>query len=91
MFFIMPLIAYFCIINLIGFLIMGIDKRRAIRHAYRISEATLFGIALIGGSLGSILGMYAFRHKTTHWTFVYGMPTIFVVEAIIALVVISML
>ncbi len=64
---------------------MGIDKRRARKRAFRIPEATLFLIALIGGSIGSIIGMYTFRHKTRHWYFVYGMPFILFVQ--IALVV----
>lgn len=64
---------------------MGIDKRRARKRAFRIPEATLFLIALIGGSIGSIIGMYTFRHKTRHWYFVFGMPFILFVQ--IALVV----
>lgn len=79
------IIAYFCIINLTGFVLMGIDKRKAIRHAYRISEAALFITALMGGSIGSILGMYAFRHKTKHWTFVVGMPAIMTAQILLAL------
>lgn len=79
------LTAYFLVINLIGFLIMGIDKRKAKKHAFRIPEATLFTVAIIGGSIGSIIGMYLFRHKTRHWYFVYGMPFILILQ--IALVV----
>ena len=69
--------AYYLVINLIGFAIMGIDKRKAIKGAYRIPEATLFCVALLGGSLGTTLGMNLFRHKTKHWYFVVGMPLIF--------------
>lgn len=58
------LTAYFIIVNIIGFALMGIDKYKAKKRAFRIPEATLFIVALIGGSIGSILGMYAFRHKT---------------------------
>ena len=58
-------------INLAGFIIMGVDKKRAIRGAWRISEASLFFTALLGGSLGCILGMQHFRHKTKHWYFKY--------------------
>lgn len=79
------LVGYFLIINLIGFLTMGVDKRKAIKHTFRIPEATLFVLALIGGSLGTTLGMYVFRHKTRHWYFVYGMPAIFILQVIIAL------
>ncbi len=64
---------------------MGIDKRRSVRGAFRIPEATLFAVAIIGGSLGSILGMHIFRHKTKHWYFLIGMPVILILQ--IALVV----
>ena len=74
------IISYFIIINLVGFFIMGADKRRAKKHAFRIPEATLFTIAVIGGSLGSIIGMYYFHHKTRHWYFVYGMPLILILQ-----------
>lgn len=72
--------SYLLILNMIGFVMMGIDKRKAIKGAFRIPEATLFIVALIGGSVGSICGMYAFRHKTRKWRFVYGMPLIFIVQ-----------
>ena len=77
------LISYFVVINLIGFFIMGIDKRRAIKRAFRIPEATLFTIALIGGCLGTTLGMYIFHHKTRHWYFFYGMPFILFLQTIL--------
>lgn len=71
------IIAYFIITNVIGFALMGIDKRKAKKGSFRIPEATLFSIAIIGGSIGSILGMFLFRHKTKHWYFVIGLPVIF--------------
>ena len=71
-------ILYLVIINVVGYVIMGVDKKRAIRGAWRISEASLFFTALLGGSLGCILGMQHFRHKTKHWYFKYGMPAILV-------------
>ena len=74
------LIIYFVIINIFGFAIMGIDKRKAIKRTFRIPEATLFIVALIGGSIGSILGMQVFRHKTRHWYFVLGMPAILIIQ-----------
>ena len=74
------LIIYFVIINIVGFAIMGIDKRKAIKRTFRIPEATLFIVALIGGSIGSILGMQIFRHKTRHWYFVFGMPAILIAQ-----------
>ena len=72
-------------INLAGFIIMGVDKKRAIRGAWRISEASLFLTALLGGSLGCILGMQHFRHKTKHWYFVVGMPLILVCQTALAI------
>ncbi len=82
---ILLLTAYVVVMNLIGFALMGIDKYKAKKHAFRIPEATLFTIALIGGSIGSIAGMYFFRHKTRHWYFVYGMPAILVLQIILIL------
>ena len=77
------LTAYFVIMNIIGFALMGIDKYKAKKRAFRIPEATLFIFAIIGGSIGSILGMHIFRHKTRHWYFVYGMPVILVLQIIL--------
>lgn len=74
------LLVYFVSVNLIGFAFMGIDKYKAKKRAFRIPEATLFIVAIIGGSIGSLLGMYAFRHKTRHRSFVYGMPFILLVQ-----------
>ena len=76
------LLGYFIIMNLIGFALMGIDKYRAKKRSFRIPEATLFIVAIIGGSIGSIIGMYAFRHKTRHWYFVYGLPFILLLQII---------
>lgn len=71
---------YWTIINLLGFSLMGIDKKKAIRGAYRISEKSLFLTSLFGGSIGTWAGMYVFRHKTKHWYFVVGMPLIFFLQ-----------
>lgn len=76
---------YLIIINLIGFTSMGIDKYKAAHHKWRISEKTLFIIALAGGSLGSIAGMQIFRHKTKHPSFYIGMPIILIAQLIIAI------
>lgn len=70
------LLIYFTAVNIIGLCLMGLDKYKAKKQAFRIPESTLFIMAIIGGSIGCILGMYAFRHKTRHWYFVYGMPAI---------------
>ena len=66
--------------NLIGFTIMGIDKSKARKQKWRIRESTLFIVAALGGSIGSITGMYAFRHKTKHTSFVVGMPLILFIQ-----------
>lgn len=80
---------YFIALNLIGFALMGIDKYKAKKRAFRIPEATLFIVAVIGGSIGSIIGMYAFRHKTRHWYFVYGMPFILIVQIILIIALLN--
>jgi uncharacterized membrane protein YsdA (DUF1294 family) len=77
------IIIYAVIINIIGFFSMLIDKRRAIKNKWRIPEKTLFLIAIIGGSVGSIAGMRLFRHKTKHWYFAYGMPAILLIQIVI--------
>ncbi len=82
---------YAAAVNITGFAMMGIDKKRAIRGAWRIPEASLFTAALLGGSLGCTLGMHFFRHKTRHWYFRYGMPAIFLIEGILLLAVLSKL
>ena len=64
------------IINAAAFLLMLIDKQKARRGAWRIPEATLIWIAILGGSIGSLIGMYFFRHKTRHLKFVLGIPVI---------------
>ena len=74
-------ILYGIIVNIAGFAAMGIDKSRARRKAWRIPESTLFLIALLGGSIGALRGMYGFRHKTRHWYFVWGMPAILILQA----------
>ncbi len=77
------LAAYFIVINLCGILFMYTDKKRARKHQWRISEKTLFLIALLGGSAGSIIGMQLFRHKTKHWHFTVGMPAILTVQIVL--------
>lgn len=71
---------YVIIVNIAGFAEMGIDKRKARRGAWRIPEANLFLTAAVGGSIGCILGMYTFRHKTRHLSFVLGMPAILIIQ-----------
>ncbi|NLL77160.1 MAG: DUF1294 domain-containing protein [Clostridiales bacterium] len=74
------LLIYFAAVNILGLCLMGLDKYKAKKQAWRIPESTLFIMAVIGGSIGCILGMYAFRHKTRHWYFVYGMPAILLLQ-----------
>lgn len=76
---------YIIIINITGFFLMFADKRKAIKGRWRIPEKTLFLTAILGGSVGSILGMYTFRHKTKHLSFVLGMPAILVLQFAFAL------
>ncbi len=77
------LIYYLITINLIGLITMYIDKKKAIKNKWRIKESILFIIALIGGSLGSIIGMKVFRHKTKKAKFTIGIPLIIIVQIII--------
>ena len=75
---------YLLVINVTGFVLMFIDKRRAQNNQWRIKEATLFLTAAIGGSIGSMLGMKVFRHKTKHLSFLIGMPAIFIAQVALA-------
>lgn len=81
--------AYFITMNAIGFIVMGIDKLLAKKNFRRIPEATLFAIALFGGSGGTTLGMFLFRHKTKHWYFRFGMPAILIIQLTLAYIVIK--
>jgi uncharacterized membrane protein YsdA (DUF1294 family) len=71
---------YILVLNLIGYALMGIDKLRAKKRGFRIPEATLFVVAIIGGSIGTILGMIVFKHKTRKWYFTYGLPVILILQ-----------
>ncbi|MCR5503507.1 MAG: DUF1294 domain-containing protein [Lachnospiraceae bacterium] len=79
------LLGYWLIMNLLGFLTMGLDKLKAVKRGFRIPEATLFLIAFIGGSIGSILGMIIFRHKIRKRRFTVGMPLILLLQAAVFL------
>lgn len=76
------IIIYLIAINAIGFLAMGIDKRKAQKGAWRIKESTLFLITVLGGGVGTISGMYTFRHKTQKLAFTIGMPAILILEIV---------
>ena len=71
---------YFLIINALGFLLMLADKHKARKNQWRIPEATLMGVAALGGSIGSLLGMYTVRHKTKHLKFTVGIPLILLLQ-----------
>ena len=76
------ILIYLLIINIFGFFIMWLDKRKAIKGSWRIPEKTLFLITALGGGIGTIAGMYTFRHKTQKLNFVIGFPFITVLEII---------
>ena len=76
------LILYLFAVNLAAFALFGADKRKARRNAWRISEKALFLSAVLGGSLGAMIGMRVFHHKTKHWYFVFGIPAILVLQII---------
>lgn len=76
-------IIYLIAINVITFFIYGIDKYKAKNAKWRISEATLLGLAAIGGSLGAWLGMKVWHHKTMHKKFKYGVPAIIILQIVI--------
>lgn len=78
------LIIYLAFINLLAFVLMGLDKAKARRHKWRIPEKTLFLSAILGGSAGAILGMQLFRHKTKHASFRIGMPCILILQIVLA-------
>ncbi|MEG2119370.1 MAG: DUF1294 domain-containing protein [Pseudoflavonifractor sp.] len=68
--------------NLLVFCLMGRDKSRAKHGGWRVREASFFILAALGGSLGGILGMFAFHHKTRHWYFKFGLPAILRVQLV---------
>lgn len=69
-----PVLAYLTVMSLIGFILMGMDKKRAIKGQWRIPERTLIIQAFLGGGLGTLIAMYAFRHKTKHIKFIFLVP-----------------
>ena len=74
------LLAYLIVVNVLTFFMFGIDKWKAKRHQWRIPEATLLGLAVVGGSIGAWLGMKAWHHKTMHKKFQYGIPLILLAQ-----------
>ena len=77
------LLYYLIVINVVTFLVYGIDKRKAKKGSWRISEATLLILAAIGGSIGALLGMKIWHHKTMHKKFKYGLHLIFIIQILL--------
>ncbi len=77
------LLYYLIVINIVTFLVYCIDKWKAKQGSWRISEATLLILAVIGGSIGALLGMKVWRHKTMHKKFKYGLPLILIIQIIL--------
>lgn len=78
------LAVYLAAINLATFIVYGADKRRARKGKWRVPEKTLFLLPLLGGSVGALLGMQVFHHKTRHWYFVWGIPAILLAQIALA-------
>ncbi len=76
-------IYYLIVINFLSFVLFGLDKWFAKKKKNRIRNSTLIGLSVLGGSIGSLFGMYLFRHKTQTWYYVYGIPVIFIIQIII--------
>jgi uncharacterized membrane protein YsdA (DUF1294 family) len=76
-------VLYLVVINVVTFLMFGIDKWKAKRSKWRIREAALLGLAALGGSIGAWLGMKVWHHKTLHKKFMYGIPAIFIIQLIL--------
>lgn len=74
------LLAYLAVINIVGFAAFGLDKRKAQRRTWRTPESVLFLYAILGGSIGCLLGMRVFRHKTRKLKFRIGMPLILLLQ-----------
>ena len=82
---------FLILVNALGLILMLADKQKAKRNKWRISEATLFSVAAIGGSVGIWMGMYLFRHKTKHIAFTAGIPAILAAQIILAVILYGLL
>ncbi|MBE6960108.1 MAG: DUF1294 domain-containing protein [Ruminococcaceae bacterium] len=80
---------FLILFNAVGFVLMLVDKQKARKNKWRIAESTLFSIAAVGGSLGILLGMHIFRHKTKHIAFTAGIPAIMAVQIVIGIILYS--
>ena len=79
------LTVYLVVMNLVTFTVYGVDKWKARRQRYRVPEKTLFLLAILGGSVGALVGMHLFHHKTRHWYFRYGIPLILLFQIVLPL------
>lgn len=84
------LLYYLLIINAAGFLLMLVDKWKAKKNRWRVRESTLLIVAALGGSIGSLAGMYLFRHKTQHLKFTLGIPLILAAQCLIVVVLMAL-
>lgn len=80
---IFKILIYLLVVNIITFLMMGFDKHEAKKGNWRVSEKTLFILVVLGGSIGGILGMFTFRHKTKKWYFRFGFPIILILQILV--------
>lgn len=81
------IVIYLLIMNLFTFLIMGIDKKKAKKGSWRVPEKTLFILVTLGGGIGGIAGMYAFRHKTKKTRFIIGFPLIIIMQIVVIITI----
>lgn len=84
-------IPYLLLINAAAFILMLVDKQKAKKKQWRIPEATLMGVAALGGSIGALAGMYTFRHKTKHPKFTVGIPLILFLQIAIVVFILGYL
>ena len=82
---ILKILLYLLVVNVITFLMMGFDKHEAKKGNWRVSEKTLFTLVVLGGSIGGILGMFTFRHKTKKWYFRFGFPIILILQILVVI------
>ncbi len=83
------IIIYLCLVNVIAYLLMWIDKKKAIKHRRRIAEKTLFALAWIGGSFGIWIGMIIFHHKIRKWNFKLGIPILLFLQITLSIWILS--
>ena len=79
------ILLYLLVVNVVTFLMMGYDKHEAKKGNWRISEKTLFTLVVLGGSIGGIIGMFTFRHKTKKWYFRFGFPIILILQILVVI------